>query len=66
MLLKHANILYQKTLIRQTHKIYAYRKEKNIKATSTETLKIRLKKKENFSIKWLKTLATIGLNQELN
>ena len=39
---------------------------KNIKTTSTETLKIRLKKKENFSIKWLKTLATIGLNQELN
>ena len=39
---------------------------KNIKTTSTETLKIRLKKKENFSIKWLKTLAAIGLNQELN
>ena len=41
-------------------------KIKIIKTTSTETLKIRLEKKENFSIKWLKTLATIGLNQELN
>ena len=39
---------------------------KNIKTTSTETLKIRLKKKENFSIKWLKILPTIDLNQELN
>ena len=55
-----------KTLIQQTRKVCAYRKDKNIKTTATETLKISLKKKENFSIKWLKILATIRFNQELN
>ena len=41
-------------------------KIKNIKTTSTETLKIRLKKKKKFSMMWLKTLATIDLNQRPN
>ena len=32
----------------------------------TETLKLRLKERENFRIKKLKTLTPYGLNQELN
>ena len=34
--------------------------------TSTETLKERLKQQENFWIMKLKTLAPLGLNQDLN
>ena len=39
---------------------------RNIRATSTETLKERLKQRENFWIMKLETLASYGLNQELN
>ena len=38
----------------------------NIKNTSTEVLKQRLKDRENYWIKRLKTLTPFGLNQELN
>ena len=38
----------------------------NIKNTSTEFLKQRLKDRENYWIKRLKTLTLFGLNQELN
>ena len=38
----------------------------NIKNTSTEVLKQRLKDRENYRIKKLKTLTSFGLNQELN
>ena len=38
----------------------------NIKNTSTEVLKQRVKDRENYWIKRLKTLAPFGLNQELN
>ena len=39
---------------------------RNINTTPTETLKLRLKERENFWIKKLKTLTPYGLNQELN
>ena len=39
---------------------------RNINTTLTETLKLRLKERENFRIKKLKTLTPYGLNQELN
>ena len=39
---------------------------RNINTTPTETLKLRLKERENFWIKKLKTLTPQGLNQELN
>ena len=39
---------------------------RNINTTPTEELKLRLKKRENFWIKKLKTLTPCGLNQELN
>ena len=38
----------------------------NIKNTSTEVLKQRLKDRENYWIKILKILTPLGLNQELN
>ena len=38
----------------------------NVKNTSTEVLKQRLKDRENYCIKRLKTLLSFGLNQELN
>ena len=38
----------------------------NIKNTSTEVLKQRLKDRENYWIKILKILIPLGLNQELN
>ena len=38
----------------------------NISTTPTETLKLRLKERENFWIKKRKTLTPYGLNQELN
>ena len=36
----------------------------NINTTPTETIKLRLKERENFRIKKLKTLTPYGLNQE--
>ena len=39
---------------------------RNIRTTSTETLKERLKQRENFWIMKLKTLAPHGLNEDLN
>ena len=39
---------------------------RNISSTPTETLKLRLKKRENFWITKLKTLIPYGFNQELN
>ena len=39
---------------------------RNIRTTSTETLKERLKQRENFWIMKLETLAPLGLNQDLN
>ena len=39
---------------------------RNINTTPTETLKLRLKERENIWIKKHKTLATYGLNQELH
>ena len=39
---------------------------RNINTTLTETLKLRLRERENFWIKKLKTLTPYGLNQELN
>ena len=39
---------------------------RNINTTTTETLKLRLKERENFWIKKLKTLTLYGLNQELS
>ena len=41
-------------------------KLRNIRKTSTETLKERLKQRENFWIMKLETLAPLGLNQDLN
>ena len=38
----------------------------NINTTLTETLKLRLREREHFWIKKLKTLTPCGLNQELN
>ena len=39
---------------------------RNINTTLSKTLKLRLKERENFWIKKLKTLTPYGLNQELN
>ena len=39
---------------------------RNIRATSTETLKERLKQRENFWIMKFETVLPIGLNQDLN
>ena len=39
---------------------------RNINTTPTETLKLRLKVRENIWIKKLKTLTPYGLNQELS
>ena len=39
---------------------------RNINTTPTETLKLRLKERENVWIKKFKTLTPYGLNQELN
>ena len=39
---------------------------RNINTTPTETLKLRLRERENFWIKKLKTLTPYDLNQELN
>ena len=39
---------------------------RNINTTSTETLKLRLKERETFWIKKIKTLTPYSLNQELN
>ena len=39
---------------------------RNINTTPTETLKLRLKERENFRIKKLKTLTPSSLNQEPN
>ena len=41
-------------------------KLRNIRKTSTETLKERLKQRENFWIMKLVTLASLGLNLDLN
>ena len=41
-------------------------KLRNIRKTSTETLKERLKQRENFWIMKLETLAPLGLNEDLN
>ena len=38
----------------------------NINTTPTETLKLRLREREHFWIKKLKTLTRYGLNQELD
>ena len=40
--------------------------QRNISTTSTETLKEKLKQRENFWIMKLETLAPLDLNQELN
>ena len=39
---------------------------RNINTTFTKTIKLRLKERENFGIKKLKTVTPYGLNQELN
>ena len=39
---------------------------RNINTTPTETLKLRLRERENFWIKKLETLTPYALNQELN
>ena len=39
---------------------------RNINTTPTEILKLKLKERENFWVKKLKTLTPYGLNQELN
>ena len=41
-------------------------KLRNINTTPTETLKFRLRERENFWIKKVKTLTPYGLKQELN
>ena len=41
-------------------------KLRNIRKTSTETLKERLKQRGNFWIMKLETLVPLGLNQDLN
>ena len=41
-------------------------KLQNINTTPTETLKLRLRERENFWIKKVKTLTPYGLKQELN
>ena len=41
-------------------------KLRNINTTPTETLKLRLRERENFWIKKVKTLTPYGLKQELN
>ena len=61
-----------KHFIRQDHdfnnhgKIIIIEQLRNIRKTSTETLKERLKQRENFWIMKLETLAPLGLNQDLN
>ena len=47
-------------------KIIIIEQLRNIHTTSTETLKERLKQRENFWIMKLETLASHGLNQDLN
>ena len=47
-------------------KIIIIEQVRNIRTTSTETLKERLKQQENFWIMKLETLAPLGLNQDLN
>ena len=47
-------------------KIIIIEQLRNIRTTSTETLKERLKQRENFWIMKLETLAPLGLNQDLN
>ena len=47
-------------------KIIIIEQIRNIRTTSTETLKERLKQQENFWIMKLDTLAPHGLNQDLN
>ena len=39
---------------------------RNINTTFTKTIKLRLKERENFWIKKLKTVTPYGLSQELN
>ena len=41
-------------------------KLRNINTTPNETLKLRLRERENFWIKKMKTLTPYGLNQKLN
>ena len=47
-------------------KIIIIEQLRNIRTTSTETFKERLKQRENFWIMKLETLAPLGLNQDLN
>ena len=47
-------------------KIIIIEQLRNIRTTSTETLKERLKQQENFWIMKLEILAPLGLNQDLN
>ena len=47
-------------------KIIIIEQLRNIRTTSTETLKERLKQRENFWIMKLEALAPLGLNQDLN
>ena len=50
-----------------THRTFTILEQlRNITASSTEILKERLKQRENFWIRKLKTLAPYGLNQERN
>ena len=49
-----------------TEKIIIIKQLRNIRTTSTEALKERLKQRENFWIIKLETLAPRGLNQDLN
>ena len=46
--------------------LYIIEELRNINTNPIETLKLRLREKENFWIKKLKTLTPYGLNQELN
>ena len=47
-------------------KFIIFEQLRNINTNTTETPKLRLKERENFWIKKLKTLTPQGLNQELN
>ena len=47
-------------------KIIIIEQLRNIRTTSTETLKQRLKQQENFWIMKLEILASLGMNQDLN
>ena len=61
-----ANISIDTIMTLSHRKIITKKQLRNIRTTSTETLKERLKESENFWIMKLETLAPLALNEDLN